>query len=189
MTAERFSNALGDIAEGYIAEALTYTARKKRAVWLRWGAVAACLCLTVGTIFGVGLLIRDDVGNTGGTITDSVLPMDIDRIIWSDYIGVDAGVEEDREWNGFAVSASLYDVLCHCSSEQCIAIVVARKDGREITRAEQADILDDMINRDHKDGKLYIFVTKNELLDWEIENKDEYLFYLGDRSDYEGESK
>lgn len=188
MTAEKFSRALGDIADGYIAEALTYTAKKKSTAWLRWGAVA-CLCLIVGTLFSVGLLFRDDVGNTGGTITDSVLPMDMDRIIWSDDIGADAGVGEDREWNGFAVSASLYDVLCRCSSEQCIAIVVARKDGREITRSEQAELLDDMINRDHKDGKLYIFVTKDELLDWEIESKGEYLFYLGERSDYEGGSK
>lgn len=53
MTANKFSEALGNIAESYVDEAVDYTAKKKSRVWLKWGALAACLSLIVaGVIFG-----------------------------------------------------------------------------------------------------------------------------------------
>ena len=47
MTAKKFSNALGGIGEKYINEAVTYTAKKKMSPWVKWGVIAACLCLVV----------------------------------------------------------------------------------------------------------------------------------------------
>ena len=47
MTAKKFSNALGGIGEGYIDEAVKYTAKKKSAAWLKWACAAACLLLFV----------------------------------------------------------------------------------------------------------------------------------------------
>lgn len=44
MNAEQFSSALGKVNDKYIVEAAAYK-RKKKAGWLKWGAIAACLCL------------------------------------------------------------------------------------------------------------------------------------------------
>ncbi len=47
MTTKKFSNALGNIGESYVDEAVTYTAKKKVNPLLKWGAIAACLCLMI----------------------------------------------------------------------------------------------------------------------------------------------
>lgn len=47
MNAAQFSHALGKVNDKYIMEAITYE-RKKKSGWLKWGAVAACLCLVAG---------------------------------------------------------------------------------------------------------------------------------------------
>ncbi len=53
MTAKRFSNALGNISDGYVDEAIIYTAKKKKSTWVKWVSVAACLALIVmGGILG-----------------------------------------------------------------------------------------------------------------------------------------
>ena len=41
MTTKKFSNALGNIGESYVDEAVNYTAKKKSNAWLKWGAIAA----------------------------------------------------------------------------------------------------------------------------------------------------
>ena len=48
MNANTFSNALGKINDKFIMEALTYQKRHNK-TWLKWGAMAACLCLIIGT--------------------------------------------------------------------------------------------------------------------------------------------
>jgi len=51
MNAIEFSNALGKVNDKYIMEAVAYE-RKKKAGWLKWGAMAACL----GLIFTITML-------------------------------------------------------------------------------------------------------------------------------------
>lgn len=46
MTNEKFYEVLGDINEKYVEEAREYH-KAKKPVWLKWGAIAACLCLVV----------------------------------------------------------------------------------------------------------------------------------------------
>ena len=46
MTAKKFSNALGNIAENYVDEAVTYSVNKKVA-WINWASLAACFSLVV----------------------------------------------------------------------------------------------------------------------------------------------
>jgi len=36
MTAKKFSNALGNIGEGYVDEAVRYTPKRKRSPWVKW---------------------------------------------------------------------------------------------------------------------------------------------------------
>lgn len=51
MNTKKFSNALGNISESYVDEAVTYTAKKKSPPWVKWVAVAACLCFAVMGLF------------------------------------------------------------------------------------------------------------------------------------------
>ncbi len=46
MTNEKLYEVLGDINEKYVKEAREYR-KAKKPVWLKWGAMAACLCLVV----------------------------------------------------------------------------------------------------------------------------------------------
>lgn len=47
MTTKKFSGALGNVDEKYVAEATTYTAKRSKHKWVRWVAIAACLSLIV----------------------------------------------------------------------------------------------------------------------------------------------
>ncbi len=47
MTAKKFSNALGNIGENYVDEAVTYTSKRKKNPWVKWVSIAACLSLIV----------------------------------------------------------------------------------------------------------------------------------------------
>lgn len=49
MTADKFSKALGNIGDTYIQEAAGYTGRK-RAVWVKWSALAACAALIIAIL-------------------------------------------------------------------------------------------------------------------------------------------
>ena len=51
MNTKKFSIALGNISESYINESVSYTAKKKATPWVKWVAVAACLCLVVMGLF------------------------------------------------------------------------------------------------------------------------------------------
>lgn len=184
MTAQKFSSALGQIDARYVDEALRYTAKKRRP-WMKWAAMAACACLIVG-IFALVPLLRDSGPQSGGTITDVIFPSDVDDTIWSDAVGTDGGSGECLEWNGFWVDRELYEVLRSCSPTQCIAVIMTKANGENVARAEYEQILDATINRHEQNGKLYLFVTVEELLLWELENKSDYALRLGDRSDYEG---
>ena len=66
MTKETLYRAMGDIDETYITEAYTYTKPKYRAL-RRWGAVAAVLCLLVGSGLLLNILSGGGfLGNNGG---------------------------------------------------------------------------------------------------------------------------
>ncbi|MBE6883745.1 MAG: hypothetical protein E7487_03985 [Ruminococcaceae bacterium] len=66
MTAEQLYDMLGDIEENHIALAGTTNRKKKigTAAWVRWGAVAACLCIVIVLVV---ILVPE-------TTPDTVLP-------------------------------------------------------------------------------------------------------------------
>lgn len=75
MTTKEFSEAMGELDGRYVEESLNYR-KSKRLIWVKWGAVAACLCLVIAGIainqisgsvqgFGAGV-------DTGGTLPDGV---------------------------------------------------------------------------------------------------------------------
>lgn len=47
MNAKKFSEALGNVRDEYVSEAIAYQSKRKNRSWIKWGAMAACLCLAV----------------------------------------------------------------------------------------------------------------------------------------------
>lgn len=187
MKREKISEAMGNISSRHIKEAAEFKAEEKphrsKTPWIKWVSIAACFCLIIVAAFAVIPMLNDGDGNE---IVDNVLPTDIDKIIWSNQLGSDNDSEEGyMEWNGFSVDTSLYDALQNYSNEY-IAIIMTRANGQKIEETEYNEILAKTINRDYKNGSLYLFVTRDQLLDWNLENKGDYIFYLASRSAYEG---
>ena len=187
MKKEKISEAMGNISSRHIKEAAEFKAEEKphrsKTPWVKWASLAACFCLIIVAAFAVIPMLNDGDGNE---IVDNVLPTDIDKIIWSSHLGSDNDSDEGyMEWNGFSVDTSLYDALQNYSNEY-IAIIMARANGQKIEETEYNEILAKIINRDYKNGSLYLFVTKDQFLDWNLENKGDYIFYLASRSAYEG---
>lgn len=68
MNSKKFTEAMSEIDNKYVDEAISYKKKDKKTSWLKWGAMAACLCLVIGlaipTILnhnneGAGTLIGD----------------------------------------------------------------------------------------------------------------------------------
>ena len=189
MKREKISEAMGNISSRHIKESAEFKAEEKphrsKNAWMKWVSIAACFCLIVVAAFTVIPMLNNTPGN-GNEIVDNVLPTDIDKIIWSNSLGSDSDSEDGyMEWNGFSVDTSLYDALQNHSNEY-IAVIVTKANGVKIEESECDSILDDLINRDYKNGNLYIFITKDQFANWKIENKADYIFYLASRSAYEG---
>ena len=187
MNREIISEAMGNISSRHIKEAAEFKAEEKphrsKTPWVKWASLAACFCLIIVAAFAVIPMLNNGDGNE---IVDNVLPTDIDKIIWSSHLGSDSDSEDGyMEWNGFSVDTSLYDALQNYSNEY-IAIIMTRANGQKIEETEYNEILAKIINRDYKNGSLYIFVTRDQFLDWNLENKGDYIFYLASRSAYEG---
>ena len=47
MNAKKFSAAMSELDTKYVDEALNHKKKAKRPGWIKWGAMAACLCLVV----------------------------------------------------------------------------------------------------------------------------------------------
>jgi len=58
MNAKTFSLALGQIDDKYIVKAISYQPRHKSHGWVKWGAIAACLCFVI-----VGAFVMRHVDN------------------------------------------------------------------------------------------------------------------------------
>ena len=51
MNKMKFAEAISMVDDKYYEEAANYQRKKKTPLWLKWGALAACLCLIAGAIF------------------------------------------------------------------------------------------------------------------------------------------
>ena len=63
MNAKKFSDAMSELDSKYIDEALNYKKKAKKPVWVKWGAMAACLCLIVVGGLGISRVLFN--GNIG----------------------------------------------------------------------------------------------------------------------------
>ena len=53
MTRKNISDAVGGIGSRHIEETASYQAKKQKSIWLKFGAIAACLCLIVVGVFSI----------------------------------------------------------------------------------------------------------------------------------------
>lgn len=72
MNAKKFSDAMSELDTKYVEEALNYKKKSKRPVWVKWGAMAACLCLIVVAIITIPSMLppQESDGGGAGTIVD-----------------------------------------------------------------------------------------------------------------------
>ena len=75
MNAKKFSEAMSELDNKYVDEALNYKKKAKKPVWLKWGVMAACLCLVVAAISVPHILnsIQDGKNVAGGDSTTNVI--------------------------------------------------------------------------------------------------------------------
>ena len=73
MNAKKFSDAMSELDTKYVDEALNYKKKAKKPRWIKWGAMAACLCLIVVAIITVPSMLnpQESDGGGGGTIADA----------------------------------------------------------------------------------------------------------------------
>lgn len=90
MNEKKLLEAVGEVNDSYVEEAAEYRKSRKAPLWLRWGAVAACLCVAV---LGGSLLFHDDEG-----LTPDPAPVEVTNPI----IAVET-VEEMEEYLDFPV--------------------------------------------------------------------------------------
>ena len=132
MTTKKFSNALGNIGESYVDEAVNYTAKKKSNAWLKWGAIAACFCLVAGVAFRIAIGFvpnqATDVFREGNLIeiaNESELPAQYEGKLlafnlgfeqYEFYYKTDGNAENTDDW--YSLLASKYDtngdIILHC---------------------------------------------------------------------------
>ncbi len=70
MNSKKFSEAMSELDNKYVDEAINYKKKAKKPNWIKWGAMAACLCFVAAT--GAVVLLHQsvstpDVGAEGGT--------------------------------------------------------------------------------------------------------------------------
>lgn len=63
MTMKKLSNALGNIGESYIDEAVNYSAKRKTKAWVKWVSIAACISLIIGGVLGNAFRAPDTPDN------------------------------------------------------------------------------------------------------------------------------
>lgn len=57
MNAKKFSDAMSELDTKYVDEALSYKKKDKMPIWVKWGAIVACLCLMIPlTAFAIDII-------------------------------------------------------------------------------------------------------------------------------------
>lgn len=104
--------------------------RAKKPFWRRrsLAVMAACIALTVGILLSVPAIIRFSGGSKPSPDDNTIgeIPVDENQVIWGVGGSNEQVSEEDglAEWNGWAMTYSLYDALMRAGDEDYLAITV-----------------------------------------------------------------
>ena len=111
MTPKKFSHALGEIGDKYVSESINYTAAKKKNAWIKWGAMAACLCFVL-----VGALtINNNIHHKSEKTLVSIFEGEIIAIIDNNQCIVEVTVGDQNFLEG-ATAYVVYEKIV-CNSE------------------------------------------------------------------------
>lgn len=126
------ADTLSSIKNKVYAKTGITKAKTKKPIAFRWqsyAAVAACLLLIVGGIFGAPSIMKLFNGSKPSEMGDFWLPAKLDEIIW-------AGNDQSNEypddanafvtWNGWSMDYSLYEVLNRADKKDFIAVIVSK---------------------------------------------------------------
>ena len=71
MNARKFSDAMSELDSKYVEEAIHYKKKAPKPLWIKWGTMAACLCLVIAAFSIPHILnsIQDGNNIAGGDIT------------------------------------------------------------------------------------------------------------------------
>lgn len=84
MNTKKFSDAMSELDSKYIDETLNYKKKSKRPVWVKWGAIAACLCIVIaGIVVSKVPGLSPDHGTGGGVSPGGTNPDGVDPVIAS----------------------------------------------------------------------------------------------------------
>ncbi len=53
MNSKKFSEAMSEVDSRYVDEAINYKKKDRTPVWLKWGAMVACLCLVIVGVISI----------------------------------------------------------------------------------------------------------------------------------------
>lgn len=123
MNEKLLTDAMGELEDRYVEEALSYQKKKRRApVWVKWGTAAACVCLlAVGILTRLPGLLSDSLGGTVGG-DDTIGPTSIAVYPATEQAEevADATVEDQTEAEAYSVDplgaylpTSLPDGICY----------------------------------------------------------------------------
>lgn len=166
------ADTLSSIKNKVYAQTGITKANTKKPIAFRWQsyvAVAACLLLIVGGIFGAPSIMKL-FNNVEPSIVDNVLPTDIDKIVWAAN-GQSNDDPDDANafvtWNGWSMNYSLYEVLNRADKTDFIAIVVSKNNSTELdsfeykgttlvqlrTERDELNLLSNKLIDFHKEGE------------------------------------
>ncbi len=106
MNSKKFSNALGNVKDNYVDEAVAYTTKKKSNVWLKWGSVAACF---VVVLVAAALILPSlsEIGKVpGGTKTP-----DTTEERYKEFLVNDEALGMAWSWDYLAESERQYELM------------------------------------------------------------------------------
>ncbi|MBE7726352.1 MAG: hypothetical protein E7244_18680 [Enterocloster citroniae] len=66
MNSKKFSEAMGELDSKYVDEAINYKKKAKKPSWVKWGAMAACLCLIAVAVIIVPSMLNPQESEDGG---------------------------------------------------------------------------------------------------------------------------
>lgn len=65
MNSKKFSDAMSEVDSKYVDEAISYKKKSKKPIWIKWGAVAACLALVCVAVISLFPNNNDSVTTPG----------------------------------------------------------------------------------------------------------------------------
>ena len=65
MNSKKFSEAMGELDSKYVDEAINYKKKAKKPSWVKWGAIAACICIVAVATFVFPQISNNNIDTSG----------------------------------------------------------------------------------------------------------------------------